>query len=58
MVVTTLHVHPVGDVVEHDTNGDGCVCGPATEPVFRKDGSTGWLIVHHSLDGREQSETT
>ncbi len=55
--MTTVHVHPVGDVVEHDTNGDGCVCGPTTEPVFREDGSTGWLIVHHSLDGRERSES-
>lgn len=52
-----LHVHPVGDVVEHDTSGDECICGPTTEPVFREDGSTGWLIVHHSLDGRERSET-
>ena len=52
--MTTVHVHPVGDLVEHITAGDDCVCGPATEPVVRDDGSVGWLIVHHSLDGRER----
>jgi len=32
------------------------VCGPTVEPVVRDDGSMGWLIVHHSLDGREQHQ--
>lgn len=52
----TLHVYPVGDVVAHDSAGDSCVCGPTMEPVARPDGSVGWLVVHHSLDGREQRE--
>lgn len=51
-----VHVYPVGDLIEHDTEGDQCPCGPTTEPVFREDGSNGWLLVHHSLDGREASE--
>lgn len=54
----TVHVFPVGDLVEHDTDTEDCVCGPTTEPVERDDGSFGWLIVHHSLDGREQHETS
>lgn len=54
--MTTLHVHPVGDLMEHDTDSEDCTCGPTTEPVVRDDGSIGWLIVHHSLDGRERSE--
>ena len=54
--MTTLHVHPVCDLVEHDTDADDCICGPTTKPVVRDDGSTGWLIIHHSLDGRERSE--
>lgn len=29
-----------------------CPCGPATEHVP----PGGWLITHHSLDGRERSE--
>lgn len=48
-----VHVLPVQDLIEH-TEGD-CVCGPATEPVKRPDGSVGWLITHNSLDGREAS---
>lgn len=49
-----VHVLPVGDVVEHLF--DECPCGPSTEPVPRDDGSMGWLITHHSLDGREFRE--
>lgn len=53
------HVWPLDDDVQHDTdNDDGdCVCGPAIEPVERDDGSIGWLITHHSLDGRERHES-
>lgn len=49
-----VHVVPLGDLVEHLP--EDCVCGPRTEPVPRDDGSMGWLIVHHSLDGRELHE--
>ncbi|GAA1082814.1 hypothetical protein GCM10009665_80430 [Kitasatospora nipponensis] len=44
--------------VEHDTSTTEatCVCGPRVQPVERDDGSVGWLIVHHSLDGRERRE--
>ena len=52
----TVHVLPIGDLIEHEEIGDGCVCGPQMEPVARADGSYGWLTVHHSLDGRELSE--
>lgn len=53
-----LHVWPIKDLLKHDTKDDdgGCVCGPETVPVKRADGSMGWLIRHHSLDGREQQE--
>ena len=51
-----VHVVPVGDLIEHDSDGGDCLCGPTTEPVFDDDGSNGWLIVHHSLDGRELAE--
>lgn len=50
------HVFPVNDLIEHDRTGDDCVCGPEVEPVERDDGSIGWLVVHHSLDGREERE--
>jgi hypothetical protein len=54
--VSTVHVFPVGDLVEHNTDGADCPCGPTTETVFRDDGSNGWLVTHHSLDGRERYE--
>lgn len=56
--MTTLHVTPIGDLVGHDTSTAelDCVCGPEVRPTTREDGSVGWLLVHHSLDGREQAE--
>jgi hypothetical protein len=55
-MTATAHVLPAGDLIEHVNTGDDCPCGPRVEPVFREDGSNGWLIVHHSLDGREAPE--
>lgn len=52
----SVHVVPVGDLVAHMTTNDGCPCGPRIEPVKSADGSVDWLIVHHSLDGRELTE--
>jgi hypothetical protein len=50
----TVHVIPLNDLVEHDTSGEqDCICGAETEAVFREDGTNGWLVLHHSLDGRE-----
>lgn len=55
--MTTYHVMPVNDLIQHDSaSDDACACGPTTQPVPREDGSMGWLVVHHSLDGREQRE--
>lgn len=53
-----VHIRPTNDGVEHDTSSTepDCACGPDVRPVQRDDGSIGWLIVHHSLDGREQTE--
>lgn len=53
-----LHVSPQNDLIEHDTStrDADCLCGPEVRPVKRDDGPVGWLIVHHSLDGREARE--
>lgn len=52
-----VHVLPLGDALPHDEGNDGdCPCGPTTDPCPRDDGTIGWLITHHSLDGREQHE--
>ena len=56
--MATVHCYPSGDLIEHDTDGGDCPCGPTTEPVVREsDGFVGWLVTHHSLDGRELNET-
>lgn len=55
--MATVHVMPVNDLIEHDNSGvTDCPCGPTTEPVSAEDGSMGWLVTHHSLDGRELHE--
>jgi hypothetical protein len=54
--VSTVHVVPTNDLVEHETT-ESCACGPTCEVVFRGDGTNGWLYTHHSLDGRERRET-
>jgi hypothetical protein len=43
----TLHVLPIGDLVQHEEVGDECVCGPHVEFYPR-----GKVVVHHALDGR------
>ncbi|WP_350347247.1 hypothetical protein ABIQ69_11460 [Agromyces sp. G08B096] len=51
--MSTVHFVPDGDLIEHDITSDDCVCGPTTQPVEWDDGTTGWLVTHASLDGRE-----
>lgn len=51
-----VHVMPVNDIVEHED--DDCICGPRTDAVPCDDGSYGWVIVHESLDRREDREST
>lgn len=57
-MANVLHVAPISDLVGHDASTEeaDCACSPQTRPVKHDDGSTGWLIVHHSLDAREHSE--
>lgn len=54
--MSIVHVSPINDLIEHDLEGDDCVCGVTSQPVMRDDGSCGWVITHHSLDGREAAE--
>lgn len=51
-----VHVIPTKDHIDHPTSED-CPCGPTAEAVKRPDGSVGWLHTHHSLDGRELTES-
>lgn len=34
----------------------GCACGPDVEVVLALDAPDGYLVTHHSLDGREHRE--
>jgi hypothetical protein len=52
----SVHTYPVGDLIEHVTDGGDCPCGPTVLPVECEDGSIGYSVVHHSLDGREHHE--
>lgn len=49
-----VHVVPVDDLIPH-AQGD-CVCGPEHELIKTHGMPDAWLIVHHSLDGREARE--
>lgn len=54
----TVHVHPVNDLVEHDIEGDECLCGATWEFIDPDTGEAHGepLVIHHSLDGREHQE--
>ena len=52
--MSTLHVVPVDDLVEHESATDqpDCACGPTPTLVQHDSEPDHWLIVHHALDGR------
>ena len=54
--MSTVHTYPVADLIEHETEGDGCPCGPQVVQVIGPDGTAGKQVIHHSLDGRELRE--
>lgn len=54
--MTPYHVYPNRDLIDHDTESEDCICGPRIEHVNTR-GRDGWIITHHSLDGREKHET-
>lgn len=45
-----IQVMPLDDQITHSFTSD-CVCGPSID-----DSMTTRLVIHHSLDGREQHE--
>jgi hypothetical protein len=56
VAMMTVHVSPVNDLIEHDTETEDCVCIPQIRVAKQGDGSVLWVLVHHSLDGREIGE--
>lgn len=53
--MTTYHVEPRDDLIVH--THDMCPCTPTVTLVPQPDGTNGYIITHHSLDGRERNET-
>lgn len=53
MTADEVHVVPIEDLITHTFKD--CVCVPSAKHIERVDGSTGRIMVHHSLDGREVS---
>jgi len=53
--MSNWHVFPVDDLVDHDAEGEDCVCGPRVDAIL-DNGPDDWIYVHHSLDGRELKE--
>ncbi|AXK88602.1 hypothetical protein IU443_29700 [Nocardia farcinica] len=49
-----VHGWPLGDLIHHEAVD--CVCGPERHAITNRATGRidGWLIRHHSLDGREQ----
>lgn len=50
-----VHVIPRDDLIEHEESAR-CVCEPDMQFVPPIAGGNGWVVTHHSLDGREKSE--
>jgi len=46
-----VHVVPIGDLLEHNTESAECFCDPRVEVV-----GAALVIIHNSLDGREEEE--
>lgn len=44
----TNHVYPLGDIIQHDTETDNCVCQPKIEFINGEK-----LVIHNSFDERE-----
>jgi hypothetical protein len=42
--------------IEAEGGDMNCVCSPTIDLVQSDDGPDGWVVTHHSLDGRECDE--
>jgi len=48
MAVGRIHICPVNDLREHNTNSEYCICAPS---VIEFNGSV--MVIHNAFDGRE-----
>lgn len=57
----TLHVYPVADVIEHNTEqSNDCLCSPKMQFYDPETGKVYAepLVIHNSFDGREHLEAS
>ncbi len=47
-----VHVYPLADLREHDTDTRGCWCGPRLDVCP----GAACVVIHNSADGREITE--
>lgn len=53
--MASIHVEPVNDLINHEDTSE-CVCGPVIEPIVIGYDKVNLLVIHNSLDGRENNE--
>ena len=51
-ISNSLHIVPINDLIEHNTDSDECFCDPV---LYKSDGER-TIVKHNSFDGREQNE--
>lgn len=49
-------VVPLDDLIDHIEDDEDCACGPTSMPTEGPFDSIVFMLVHHSLDGRENHE--
>lgn len=54
-VTHTVHVWPIGDLIDHEQS-DRCACKPTADVFATRNAALTYQYVHHSLDGRELTE--
>lgn len=51
--MSNIHVYPINDLKEHNTESNNCDCNPTLE---RNEDNTAWVVIHNSWDRREYNE--
>ena len=41
-----IHIYPINDVIEHNTDSEECLCNPDIDVEHG-------LVIHTAIDGRE-----
>lgn len=47
--MSVVHVYPIEDWIEHETEGDQCVCEPRIELVYLAGVEVGKMVIHNRV---------